>query len=202
MTALQLSPQTDQVLSAGEDKQVRLWDLRTDVCTAYLMAPGLPTVAWDEQGLVFCVGAESGVVKLYDARNYLNGPFASFVVQEEQNSSALFSLIRFSLDGKYLLAVVEGRIYVLDSYNGTTVCHVQSGVPDGGQALEATFTPDSNYVISGCQDRHIRVWSVESGQEVAKWPQHADIPTCLKFSPRKMLVASACHALALWIPSE
>lgn len=60
--------------------QVRLWDLRTPQCQGLLQAPGLPTVAFDEQGLVFCVGAESGVVKLYDARNYAQGPFTAFTV--------------------------------------------------------------------------------------------------------------------------
>ena len=32
------------------------------------------------QGLVFAVGAERGVVKLYDARNWAAGPFTSFPV--------------------------------------------------------------------------------------------------------------------------
>jgi len=202
VTALHVSPKTDQVLSSAEDKQVRLWDLRSGQCSAVLHAPGIPTVTWDEQGLVFCAGAESGVVKLYDARNYGSGPFASFVVEEERNSNALFSFVRFSLDGKSLLAVVEGRIYVLDAFTGTTICSVNSGVPDGGQALEASLTPDGKYIISGCNDRHIRVWDSKMGREVTKWPQHADIPTCIKFSPRKLLVASACQALALWIPSS
>jgi COMPASS component SWD2 len=57
-----------------------LWDLRTGVCQAMLQAPGVPTAAFDEQGLVFCVGAESGVVKLYDVRQYQSGPFATFTV--------------------------------------------------------------------------------------------------------------------------
>jgi hypothetical protein len=60
--------------------QVRLWDLRVNGCQALLEAPGLPTTAFDEQGLVFGVGAERGVVKLYDARNWAAGPFTSFPV--------------------------------------------------------------------------------------------------------------------------
>lgn len=202
VTALHVSPKTDQVLSAAEDKQVRLWDLKSGQCSAVLHAPGIPTVAWDEQGLVFCVAAESGVIKLYDVKNYGSGPFASFVVKEEQNSNALFSFVRFSLSGKYILAVVEGRIYVLDAFDGQTVCSVHTGVSEGGQALEATLTPDGKYIISGCSDRHIRVWDAEKGREIAKWPQHADVQTCIKFSPRKLLVASACQALALWIPTS
>lgn len=80
VTTLCMSPKSDSFLSAAEDKQVRLWDLRQPYCQALLQTPGLPTVTYDEQGLVFCVGAESGVVKLYDARNYQQGPFSAFVV--------------------------------------------------------------------------------------------------------------------------
>lgn len=200
MTALCISPKTDQVLSAAEDKNVMLWDLKSGQCVSYLTAPGLPTVAWDEQGLVFCIAAESGVVKLYNARNYTSGPFASFVVEEEKNSNALFAVVKFSLDGNFLLAVVESRIYVLDSFTGETMCKVSTGVPDGGQALEAALSPDGKYIISGCADRHIRVWSVKTGAEVAVWPQHAGTPACLEFSPKKLCVASACHNVALWIP--
>lgn len=200
VTTLCQSPKTDQILSAAEDKQVRLWDLRTAQCVALLHAPGLPTVTWDEQGLVFCVGAESGVVKLYDARNYSSGPFTTFTVAGERNSNAVFASLRFSLDGKYLLAVVEGRIYVLDAFSGETKRQVNTGVPEGGTALEACLTADGRYILSGCGDRRIRAWNVADGSVVAEWTPHADVPACLKFSPQKMLVASACRALVLWIP--
>ncbi|KAK2079307.1 hypothetical protein QBZ16_002998 [Prototheca wickerhamii] len=135
VTTLCMSPKSDAFLSAAEDKQVRLWDLRQPYCQALLQTPGLPTVTYDEQGLVFCVGAESGVVKLYDARNYQQGPFSAFVVADEKNSAAVFAQLRFSLDGKFLLAVVEGRIYVLDAFEGTIERKVTSDIPEGGQAL-------------------------------------------------------------------
>ena len=91
-------------------------------------------------------------------------------------------------------------MYALDAFSGEILQQVTTGVPEGGQALEACLTADGKYVLSGCGDRHIRAWSVETGNVVAEWKEHADIPTCLKFSPKKMLVASACRALALWIP--
>ena len=40
-----------------------------------------------------------------------------------------------------------------------------------------------------------------SKQEVASWPGHAGTPACLQWAPRRLLVASACNALALWIPA-
>ena len=201
VNALHVSPMTDAVLSASEDKQVRLWDLRSGECEAVLKAPGIPTCSFDEQGLVFCVAAETGIVRLYDARNWGAGPFKSFTVDQEKESNALFSVIRSSLDGKQLMAVAEGRIYVLDAFEGTVGCTVNTGVPMGGQPLEATLSPDGKFILSGCNDRHIRCWSTETGKEVALWPQASDVPACIKFSPKKMLVASASQEVCLWIPS-
>jgi COMPASS component SWD2 len=111
--------------------QVRLWDLRTSQCQALLQAPGLPTVAHDEQGLVFCVGAESGVIKLFDVRNPGQGPFTAFTVEDKHNTAAAFGMLRFSLDGRYVLAVVEGRIYVLDAFDGNLIQKVRVALIPG-----------------------------------------------------------------------
>ena len=49
----------------------------------------------------------------------------SLQVADEANSAAVFAILRFSLDGSSLLAVVEGRVYVLDSFSGETRCKVR-----------------------------------------------------------------------------
>lgn len=59
---------------------MRLWDLRTNVCQGLLYTPGQPCVAFDQQGLIFAVSADSGVIKLYDSSNFDKGPFDTFVV--------------------------------------------------------------------------------------------------------------------------
>lgn len=75
VTTLAQSPLNDAVLSAAEDNQVRLWDLRSGLCHAMLQAPGSPSIAWDEQGLVFAVGTESGVIKV----RFLHHRYSFFV---------------------------------------------------------------------------------------------------------------------------
>lgn len=140
------------------------------------------------------------VLQLYDPKNYSAGPFTTFTIPNECDSNQGFSCLRFSLDGKYLLGVIQGRIYVLDAFTGELVRTISTEAPDGCPPMEACLTADGKYILSGCFDRHIRAWNVETGQVVASWEQHADIPTCLKMSRRKMVVASACQALALWIP--
>lgn len=63
-----------------QDKEVRLWDLRTSQCQAVLQTPCQPTIALDQQGLVFAVGLDNGIIKLFDASHYEQGPFETFVV--------------------------------------------------------------------------------------------------------------------------
>lgn len=75
--------QTQTPTFATQDNTVRLWDLRTPVCQAVLATPGPPVAAFDQQGLVFAVGADSGVIKLFDAANFAKGPFETFVVSTE-----------------------------------------------------------------------------------------------------------------------
>jgi len=60
---------------------VRLWDLRSNQCQGLVQCPSPPTAAFDQQGLVFCIGSDSGVLKLYDVRSYDKGPFDTFTVR-------------------------------------------------------------------------------------------------------------------------
>mmetsp|Transcript_26980 Transcript_26980/g.58990 ORF Transcript_26980/g.58990 Transcript_26980/m.58990 type:complete len:322 (-) Transcript_26980:297-1262(-) len=201
INSLCMSPKSDMFMSASQDKSVRLWDLRTNICQGILHVPGNPSASFDQQGLVFAVATESGILKLYDVRSYDKGPFDTFIVQEEANSPIPFGDIKFSLDGKYMLAVAEGRLYVLDAFNGGVLRKFSTGVPEAGTPLEATFSADNQYVLSGCEDRSIRVWNIASGAEVATWAGQAGAPMCMKWAPRRLLVASACQALVLWVPN-
>lgn len=54
---------------------------------------------------------------------------------------------------------------------------------------------------AGCDDSNIRVWHIESGVTVATWTGHAGVPGCLKTAPRRLMVASACNALCMWVPN-
>lgn len=88
VTSLCMSPRSDTFLSAAQDTHVRLWDLRTEQCQGLLKAPGPPCAEFDQQGAVFCVAIDCGVMKLYDSRSFEKGPFISFAVSPLCASSA------------------------------------------------------------------------------------------------------------------
>ena len=55
-------------------------------------------------------------------------------------------------------------------------------------------------VFAGCADGSVCVWSTVNGNIVHALRGHAGVATSIQWHPRRMLIASACSALALWTP--
>ncbi|KAI8533646.1 hypothetical protein RHMOL_Rhmol10G0025700 [Rhododendron molle] len=145
VVSLCMSPVNDSFMSGSLDHSVRIWDLRVNACQGILRLRGRPTVAYDQQGLVFAVAMEGGAIKLFDSRSYDKGPFDTFLVGGDM---AEVCDIKFSNDGKsMLLTTTSNNIYVLDAYGGEKRCGFSLD-PSPNTTIEATFTPDGQYVLS------------------------------------------------------
>ncbi|XP_051117546.1 protein ANTHESIS POMOTING FACTOR 1 [Andrographis paniculata] len=198
--SLCMSPVNDGFMSGSVDHTVRIWDLRVNACQGILHLRGKPTVAYDQQGLVFAVALEGGAIKLFDSRSYDKGPFDTFLVGGD---TAEVSDIKFTNDGKsMLLTTAKNHVYVLDAYNGDKKCgfHLDSSQ---NATIEATFTPDGQYVLSGSGDGNIHAWNISSmpPKRVRSFDSCIGVPSCLKWAPRRAMFAAASSILTLWIPN-
>lgn len=199
VVSLCLSPVNDSFMSGSLDHTVRIWDLRVNACQGILRLRGRPTVAYDQQGLVFAVAMEGGAIKLFDSRSYDKGPFDTFLVGGD---TAEVCDIKFSNDGKsMLLTTTNDNIYVLDAYGGEKRCGF-SLEPSPNTIMEATFTPDGKYVVSGSGDGTLHAWSIDTRTEVASWSSQIGIVTCLKWAPRRAMFVTASSVLTFWIPNN
>ncbi|XP_058102916.1 protein ANTHESIS POMOTING FACTOR 1 isoform X2 [Magnolia sinica] len=197
VVSLCMSPINDSFMSGSLDHSVRLWDLRVNACQGIMRLRGRPTVAYDQQGLVFAVAMEGGAIKLFDSRSYDKGPFDTFLVGGD---TAEVCDIKFSNDGKsMLLTTTNNHIYVLDAYGGEKRCGF-SLEPSPNSTVEATFTPDGQYVVSGSGDGTLHAWSISRRNEVASWNTSVGVAACLKWAPRRAMFVTASTVLAFWIP--
>jgi COMPASS component SWD2 len=85
-----------------------------------------------------------------------NGAVAVEQIRDEAQNTASIASIKFSFDGQLMAAVMEGRIYLLDAFNGGQLGKFYNGMPYTGPALEVTFSPDSRYLLSGESLRSIQ----------------------------------------------
>ncbi|KAF5909360.1 WD repeat-containing protein 82, partial [Clarias magur] len=192
VVALSMSPVDDTFISGSLDKTIRLWDLRSPNCQGLMHLQGKPVCSFDPEGLIFAAGVNSEMVKLYDLRSFDKGPFATFKLQYER--SCEWTGLKFSNDGKLILISSNGgTLRLLDAFKGA-VLHSFSGYNNSkGVVLEASFTPDSQFVMIGSEDGKIHVWNAESGMKVAVLDgKHTGPVTCLQFNPKFMTFASAC----------
>ncbi|CAO2836474.1 unnamed protein product [Amaranthus hypochondriacus] len=198
IVSLCMSPINDSFMSGSLDHSVRIWDLRVNACQGILHLRGRPSVAYDQQGLVFAVAMEGGAVKLFDSRSYDKGPFDTFLVGGD---NAEVCDIKFSNDGKsMLLTTTNNNVYVLDAYLGEKHCGFS--LEPSPSTIEATFTPDGRYVVSGSGDGSMHAWNIDRRNEVARWNSHIGVASCLKWAPRRAMFVAASSVLTFWIPNH
>jgi WD40 repeat protein len=69
--------------------------------------------------------------------------------------------------------------------------------------LEAGFTPDSKYVMTGSEtNRRVTFWNIETGKEIQLMEFHPKTVACVKFSHVYSMLVTACQNLVVWIPER
>ena len=206
VVTLCMSPADDTFLSGSLDQTVRLWDIRIDKPIAKLSVPGYPIANYDPEGLIFAIGIDSETIKFFDNRNYDKGPFNT--IKYPKPDHLQWKTLKFSPNGKQILITTDREeLYILDAFSGSFMHKLKVG-PDVSEPiehpLEASYTPDSQYIISGSTEGRLHIWNANEAKKVAvlDHPKGSIGPVqCVKFNPKYMFIASGSSRMSLWIPT-
>ncbi|WOL04300.1 WD repeat-containing protein 82-B [Canna indica] len=196
VVSLSLCPRKECFISGSLDWTCLLWDQRADKAQGLLRVQGRPAVSYDDQGVVFAI-AFGGYIRLFDARKYEKGPFEIFPVGAFDSDA---HVVKFSSDGRLmLLTSKDGQVHVLDSFRGSVIStyNVKPVLSKG--TLEASFSPDGMYVISGSGDGSVYAWNIRSGK-VACWASTDTEPPLIKWTPGSLMFTTGSSELSFWIP--
>ncbi|KAK8945886.1 hypothetical protein KSP40_PGU006994 [Platanthera guangdongensis] len=196
VVSLSLCPGKESFVSGSLDRTVLLWDQRAEKSQGLLRVQGRPAVSYDDQGMVFAI-AFGGYVRMFDARKYEKGPFDTYSVGADKSEA---NVLKFSSDGRFiLLTTMNGHIHVLDSFRGNLLSTYNVKPVSSHATLEASFSPDGMYIISGSGDGSVYAWSVRSGK-VACWASTDTEPPLIKWAPGCLMFTTGSSELSFWVP--
>lgn len=199
------TPDGRYLISAGENKLIRVWELETGRSVRILreslgagsegkiLAMALsPDGQWLAVGGLFDgSGDEKTAIRLYD---FVNGQLKA---QLKGHTGAVLAL-GFSHDSSLLVSGGFDETAILWDVTSQQRLHTLSG--HTGHIYAAAITKDNQRVVTGSSDQTLRLWQVQDGELVATLEGHTDEVVAMAISPRDGTIVSSSweDSIHLW----
>jgi WD40 repeat protein len=206
--ALAFTPEDKQLVSAGDDKVIRVWDWRAGKTVRTIrgqVGPGSegkiyamalsPDGRWLAAGgwtHPQCVGS-CGDIRLYD---FATGRLVDLL----KGHTDVVNSLAFSLDSKRLVSGSwrGDRSSIIWDVESRRLVHRLVG--HKGEIYGVAFTPDGARVVTGSYDTTVKLWSVADGKEIATLTGHKSRVFRIAVSPVDGTIASGSDngEIRLW----
>lgn len=207
--ALAFSPKTDQdpdggryLASGGKDRMVKVWDLQepqaapVQIPSQRAFGHDISSLAFSPDGLFIAIGTRNGTgTLLYELAT---GEYKQ--VGERSNAVA------FSHSGKYLAYGNDSNQAVTWPVNWAEnwpdIKDQQQIFKHSGDVRSLRFSPDGNYLVTGCDDWNVRLWSLSEGKELEEKRMigHANAVKAVCYAPdgRHIVSGSDDYTVRIW----
>ncbi|KAH8349233.1 hypothetical protein KR067_002031, partial [Drosophila pandora] len=186
-------------LSSGKDDQVYVWDLRSSKHTFRLDKLQRPLCSFDPTGSLLAT-TDSNRIYIYDVRMLGKVPCSTYCYTAKDE--AVWTQLQFAPDGKTLLISTDNSwCFSVSAFDGSFQQSFTGYFNEQRLPLEATYSPDSQFVLSGADCGRIHVWRAVDGSPVAVLEGNNVGPVkCLRFNPRATMFVSSDILVAFWMP--
>ena len=194
---LEFSPD-GRTLAEGRDDGIVVWGVATGARIATpLNQLQDAVVSYAPDGRTIASGSGDGTVRLWDASTLTQ------IAAANTPRGFPISSISYSPDGTILatgMNIVEGRVLLWDVSTLTQIATITVGT--GQSTVQSVdFSPDGTTLASGSWDRTVRLWDVQTGQNIATLEGHTGDVTSVEFSPDGRILASGSRydgTVLLW----
>lgn len=179
------SPDGSQILSGGDDEQLRLWDTETGDCLSVLKASvwKIRAVAFSADGKYLACGGMDESIQIWDAQ--AGEPLRKI---PRHGHTGCVNAVAFSPDGKLLVSGSDDTTLQVWEVSTGARRQILRGHTQGVKTV--AFSPDGELIASGGDDQTIRIWRSETWENSATWEGHLAGVKAVAFSADGSLIVS------------
>lgn len=193
VSAVAFRPDGKQLVTAGADGTVRVWDARTGAQVRAINGHvgGALSAAFDPDGKHIVSGGADGAVRVWGAETGTERPGPKWNLRR-------VTTVSFNSDGaKVLAAGADGAVRVWDVATGAT----QELDGHRGAVNAAAFSPDGSRVVTGGDDGTVRMWELAAGKAAPPFATLPDGVRAVAFSRDNESIVTTGgprHAVLVW----
>jgi WD40 repeat protein len=188
----QYSPDGKHIVTASEDRTVRIWSADTGVQETVLAIQGAAySAVYSYDGSRLVTASSDAIVRIWDVASGM---------QIAALSAPGFRPIRagFSPDGMRVIAAsLDRTARIFDARSGTQIA-VLSG--HEGALQSADYSPDASQIVTASLDKTARIWAAGTGALVRVLSGHDGMVLGAAYSPdgARVVTASADKTARIW----
>jgi len=191
------APEGGRVLSSGEDRVLRLWDILSlkQIRKFEGHEDTVNSAVFSPDGCWIASAGVDRTIRLWTVGSGRTPPHRLEGHRSNINS------IAFSPDGRYILSGSGGQLrrgtWVAGDDENLRLWDVEKKALlrclefRGVFVWSVAFSPNGRQALSGGWDKQVRLWDVQSGGQVYEFSGHKDEIRAVAFSPDGLLAASA-----------
>ncbi|XRB11979.1 EF-hand domain-containing protein [Pseudoscourfieldia marina] len=193
VTSASYSADGTRIVSASQDKTVRVWDATTGACLSVLEghSGAVRSASYSADGTRIVSASQDKTVRVWDATT---GACLSVL---EGHSGAVRSA-SYSVDGTRIVSASwDKTVRVWDATTGACIFVLEGHT---GEVTSASYSADGTRIVSASMDKTVRVWDATTGACLSVLEGHSGALSSASYSSdgTRIVSASGDETVRIW----